>query len=71
MSHVTETSPLFSEYDYLEGTVFLRLSHKLTPKQAKVYERAFRRACLTPHVTARRRPVVRFRGSAGRSWPGA
>lgn len=44
VSHVTETSPLLTEYDYLEGTVFLRLSHKLTPKQAKVYERAFRRA---------------------------
>jgi hypothetical protein len=37
-------SPLFSEYDYLEGTVFLRVSHKLTPAQANAYERAFRRA---------------------------
>lgn len=44
VSSVTESSPLFAEYDYLEGTVFLRLSHELTPKQAKVYERAFRRA---------------------------
>ncbi|HST17041.1 MAG TPA: hypothetical protein VLK36_05190 [Gaiellaceae bacterium] len=44
VSHVTESSPLLTEYDYLEGTVFLRLSHELTPKQAKVYEGAFRRA---------------------------
>lgn len=31
-------SGLFSEYDYLHGTVLLRLSHKLTPDQAKEYE---------------------------------
>ena len=36
--------PLCSQIDYLEGTVFLRLSNELTPAQAKAYERAFRRA---------------------------
>jgi hypothetical protein len=39
-----KSAPLFAEYDYLEGAVMLRLSHKLTPSQAKAYERAFRRA---------------------------
>jgi hypothetical protein len=43
VSAITKSS-LFSEYDYLEGTVFLRVSHNLTPTQAKAYERAFRRA---------------------------
>ena len=37
-------SPLFAEYDYLEGTVFLRISSELTPTQAKACERAFRDA---------------------------
>ena len=41
---VTNSSSLFVEYHYLEGTVFLRLSHELTPAQAKQYERAFRKA---------------------------
>ncbi len=41
---ITRASPLFAEYHYLEGTVFLRVSHELTPVQAKAYERAFRRA---------------------------
>ncbi len=36
-------SPLFSEYDYLEGKALLRLSHILTPTQAKKYEAIFRR----------------------------
>lgn len=36
-------SPLFSEYDYLEGKVLLRLSHILTPTQAKRYEASLRR----------------------------
>jgi hypothetical protein len=34
---------LFAEYDYLEGTVLLRVSHNLTPAQAKAYERALRK----------------------------
>jgi hypothetical protein len=44
VSAITKSSPLFAEYDYLEGTVFLRVSHELTPRQAKAYERALRRA---------------------------
>ena len=32
-----------SEYDYVEGKAFLRLSQRLTPAQAKRYEAAFRR----------------------------
>ncbi len=32
-----------SEYDYVEGKAFLRLSQRLTPAQAKKYEAAFRR----------------------------
>ena len=41
---ITQGSPLFAEYHYLEGDAFLRLSNELTPAQAKVYEEAFRRA---------------------------
>jgi hypothetical protein len=41
---IATSSGLFAEYDYLEGTVLLRVSHELTPRQAKAYERAFRRA---------------------------
>jgi len=37
-------SPLFAEYDYLEGTVLLRISSDLTPTQAKAYEQALRKA---------------------------
>jgi hypothetical protein len=37
------SSPLFGGYSYIEGTVVLRLSHRLTPAQAKAYEREFRR----------------------------
>jgi hypothetical protein len=32
----------FSEYTYREGTVLLRLSHQLTPKQAAEYENALK-----------------------------
>jgi hypothetical protein len=39
---IATSSSLFAEYNYLEGTVVLRLSHELTPAQAKRYERAFR-----------------------------
>lgn len=31
---------LFAEYDYLNGTVLLRLSNVLTPKQAAAYKKA-------------------------------
>ena len=50
VSSVTETSPLLSEYDYLEGTVFLRLSHVLTPKQEGL------RACVPPRCLTPRQP---------------
>jgi hypothetical protein len=36
-------SSRFGTYNYIESTVVLRLSHRLTPVQAKAYERAFRR----------------------------
>ena len=35
-------SPLFAEYDYVEGKALLRLSHQLTPDQASEYEKEFR-----------------------------
>ncbi len=41
---ISQSSSLFVEYDYLEGTVFLRVSHNLTPAQAKAYETRLRRA---------------------------
>jgi hypothetical protein len=41
---ISTSSSLFAEWNYVEGTVVLRLSHELTPRQAKQYERAFRRA---------------------------
>jgi hypothetical protein len=41
---ISTSSPLFAEWNYVEGTVVLRLSHELTPRQAKQYERALRGA---------------------------
>jgi hypothetical protein len=40
---IAKSSPLFAEYDYLEGSVLLRIASDLTPTQAKGYETAFRR----------------------------
>lgn len=40
---ISTASSLFAEWNYVEGTVVLRLSHDLTPRQAKQYELAFRR----------------------------
>lgn len=40
---IPTSSSLFVEYDCLEGTVLLRVSHELTPAQAKRYETAFRK----------------------------
>ncbi|MFE4549664.1 hypothetical protein [Streptomyces sp. NPDC056785] len=37
---VTKGMPALSEYDYVHGTVVVRVSHYLTPKQAAVYESA-------------------------------
>jgi len=44
VSAIAKGSALFAEYDYLERNALLRLSSKLTPAQAKVYEKAFRDA---------------------------
>jgi hypothetical protein len=40
---VTRSPAVFAEYDYLEGTVVLRLSHRLTRGQATRYAAAVRR----------------------------
>lgn len=40
---VTQSASIFVEYDYLDGRVFLRLSQKLTPAQAKQYAAALKR----------------------------
>ena len=40
MSSLTEGNPLFAEYHYRRGRVFLRLSKELTPAQAHKYESA-------------------------------
>ena len=37
---ITEGSGALAEYSYLQGAVFIRVTKKLTPDQAKVYERA-------------------------------
>ncbi|MFD8420330.1 hypothetical protein [Streptomyces sp. NPDC059466] len=37
---VTKGMPALSEYDYVHGTVVVRVSHYLTPKQAAVYKAA-------------------------------
>jgi hypothetical protein len=39
----TEGSGVFSEYSYVRGRVFLRVSHELTPRQAKEYESVLNR----------------------------
>lgn len=37
---ISESAPMFAEYSYREDLVLLRLSHSLTPEQAKEYEKA-------------------------------
>ncbi|MFE2071135.1 hypothetical protein ACFXDH_53850 [Streptomyces sp. NPDC059467] len=37
---VTKSMPMLTEYDYVHGTVLVRLSHYLTPKQAADYKTA-------------------------------
>ncbi|MEU6776458.1 hypothetical protein [Streptomyces sp. NPDC046759] len=37
---VTKSMPALAEYDYVHGTVLVRVSHYLTPKQAAGYETA-------------------------------
>jgi hypothetical protein len=44
VSSLTDTgNPLFAEYHYRRGRVFLRLSHELTPAQAREYKAALNR----------------------------
>jgi hypothetical protein len=38
LKNLTKSFSPFAEYSYREGTVLLRLSHRLTPKQAAEYE---------------------------------
>ncbi len=40
---ITESALMFAEYDYLEGTVLLRLSSRLTPDQAEEYADALKK----------------------------
>jgi hypothetical protein len=40
VSSLTEGNPLFAEYHYRRGRVFLRLSKELTPAQAHKYQAA-------------------------------
>ncbi|MEU1535554.1 hypothetical protein [Streptomyces fagopyri] len=40
---VTKGMPALSEYDYVHGTVVVRVSHYLTPKQAGAYKSAANR----------------------------
>lgn len=37
---VTKNLPMFGEYDYVHGKVLVRVSHYLTPAQAKEYDKA-------------------------------
>ncbi|MFI1169259.1 hypothetical protein ACH4UM_38290 [Streptomyces sp. NPDC020801] len=37
---VTKSMPMFAEYDYVHGTVLVRVSHYLTPNQARQYKTA-------------------------------
>lgn len=37
---ITKSAPMFAEYDYLSGTVLIRVSHYLTPAQAADYKTA-------------------------------
>ena len=39
---ISKSSPLFAEYEYLDGLVILRISSQLTPVQAKAYEAALK-----------------------------
>lgn len=37
---ITQSSPLFAEYDYSHGLILLRVSHDLDPTQAEAYRTA-------------------------------
>jgi hypothetical protein len=39
---VTKSLPALAEYDYVHGSVLVRVSHYLTPEQAAQYESAAR-----------------------------
>jgi len=49
---IAEGSALFAEYDFLEGTVVLRLSKELTPAQVKAYEKALRGGATATDTTS-------------------
>jgi hypothetical protein len=38
---ISESAPMFAEYQFSNGLMLLRLSSDLTPKQAKAYEKTF------------------------------
>lgn len=39
---ISSSASIFAEYEYLDGVAILRISHQLTPDQAKAYETAFK-----------------------------
>jgi len=39
---ISKSTAIFNEYDYLQGTYILRLSHYLTPDQAAMYQAVFK-----------------------------
>ena len=43
---ITRSVPMFAEYSYLKGRVYLRLSKVLTPEEAKQYEAALQKMYL-------------------------
>jgi hypothetical protein len=43
VSNIAKSSPMFSEYDYLDKNVVLRVSTDFTPTQAKAYDSALKK----------------------------
>lgn len=43
VSNIAKAGGMFSEYDFRDGNVLLRLSHDLTPSQEKAYEAAIQK----------------------------
>lgn len=41
VEEITKSSPLFSQYIYVNGNYLLRIDHDVTPENAKKYEEAF------------------------------
>jgi hypothetical protein len=63
LQEIGKRAPLFTEYDYQNGTALLRVSHQLTPAQAAEYEAALKMvsstgsAPATPAVEATPKPL--------------